>query len=1507
MSASSSSSSTSSALSSTSVDTKRKTISPYDLSSSDNPGIIISRPLLRGPKYEAWATNMRLALTARKKFGFADGSILKPGEDSENFEDWVANNALVVSWMKLTIEENISDSISHLDDPHELWTHIQKRYGVKNGQRVQRLKTELATCRQRGTSLDEYYGKLSSLWKSLSDYQQAKTMEDVRKEREEDKLHQLLMGLDESIYGTVKSSLLSRVPLPSLEEAYNVLQQEDESKLASRFHAERTDGVSFAVQSQSRQVSYEDHRTHTCKLCGKIGHFDENCFKKIGYPPWWVEKPRNKSNQASNSGRVTTSAPIQSSRGRGSADVSSGGQANAMVVSRPLVSALNTTAITDSDRVGLSGLNDHQWKSLVQMLEERKSTSTDRLNGTWFLESWIIDTGASNHMTGSLDFLNEVCDMSPVLIKLPDGRFTTSTRQGTVQLGSSLKLSAVYLVDELKCHLISVSQLTRDSGCVFQITDRLCVVQERISRTVIGAGEQRNGLYFFRGVAVASAVQRMALQPLELWHKRLGHPSSTILNLLQLSSSSSSFDSHSCEICIRAKHSRDSFPLSNTTSHKAFDLIHCDLWGPYRTTALCGSRFFLTIVDDYSRAVWIYLLTSKQEAPMHLKNFLALVERQFSTQVRTVRSDNGSEFICLRDFFAEKGIIHETSCVGTPQQNGRVERKHQHILNVARALRFQANLPIEFWGYCALTAGYLINRTPTKLLHGKTPFELVYGRPPPLDHLRVLGCLCFVHNQKHGGDKFASRSTKSVFLGYPFAKKGWRVYNLETGVVSVSRDVIFKEDEFPFATLENDEITDSQPSPVVLAHEDDSLAADIISSSPDSTLPPHVVTSGEPSNTDEPVTPFSQTVTPAPFLVTPTPASITDQSTSISEPSSPVASITPLSPVLSSPEQSLASPTSSTSSSSPASTETLVSNDSPAPSIPSPEKLGPGLRKKNPPVKLADYVTMLLHQPHPSVTPYPIDNFLSSSRFTEPYQAFLLAITSGVEPQFYKDAILDENWRDAVQDEIVALEDNGTWTVETLPKGKKALGCKWVFKLKYNADGTLERHKARLVVLGNNQTEGIDFNETYAPVAKMVTVRAFLQQAASNDWEVHQMDVHNAFLHGDLDEEVYMQFPPGFRTEDKSQVCRLKKSLYGLKQAPRCWFAKLGSALKEYGFIQNVSNYSLFTFEDSTSTLNVLVYVDDIIISGSSLAIIEKFKCYVSDCFHMKNLGLLRYFLGIEVARNSTGFYLCQRKYTLDLLTTTGVLGAKPVAFPMVQNHKLALAKGKPLIDPTRYRRLIGKLIYLGVTRPELSYAIHILSQFMSQPKEEHWTAALRVLCYLKNTPGQGIFLQANTPLVLTAWCDSDWSSCPTTRRSLTGWFIQLGGSPISWKTKKHDVVSRSSAEAEYRAMADTVCEILWLRQLLPALGIDCSAPTILHSDSLSAINLAKNPVYHARTKHIENDKHFIRDEIIRGAIVPKHVSTTSQLADVMTKALGRTAFEAFLHKMGVRNLHTPP
>ncbi|GJU60033.1 retrovirus-related pol polyprotein from transposon RE2 [Tanacetum coccineum] len=327
---------------------------------------------------------------------------------------------------------------------------------------------------------------------------------------------------------------------------------------------------------------------------------------------------------------------------------------------------------------------------------------------------------------------------------------------------------------------------------------------------------------------------------------------------------------------------------------------------------------------------------------------------------------------------------------------------------------------------------------------------------------------------------------------------------------------------------------------------------------------------------------------------------------------------------------------------------------------------------------------------------------------------------------------------------IDALESNGTWELVTLPPGKKAIDCKWVYKTKYNRDDTVERHKARLVIYENKQREGIDYKETFAPVAKMVTVRTFLSVAAVKNWELHQMDVHNAFLHGDLNEDVYMRLPPGFVARDK----------------------------------------------------------------------IKEFKAYLSECFHMKDLGSLRYFLGLEIARSKEGIYLYQRKYALDIIAESGLLGCKLASFSMDENHNLALATRPLLKEPEKYRHLVRRMIYLTISRPELSYCVHILDQFMKTPLEVHWEAALRVK-YLKGNPGQGVLLSSNSNLFVSAYCDSDWARCPLTRRSVIEYFVMLGQSPISWKTKKQHTVSRSSAEAEYRSMATTICELKWLKGLL--------------------------------------------------------------------------------------------
>lgn len=411
----------------------------------------------------------------------------------------------------------------------------------------------------------------------------------------------------------------------------------------------------------------------------------------------------------------------------------------------------------------------------------------------------------------------------------------------------------------------------------------------------------------------------------------------------------------------------------------------------------------------------------------------------------------------------------------------------------------------------------------------------------------------------------------------------------------------------------------------------------------------------------------------------------------------------------------------------------------PAPSLASdqttpldiPPDLGRGLRVKRPSSWLRDFVTPTLQKKSPSQsslssssssgTPYPIEHFVNCDKFSMRHRTFLVAVIAGIESRNFTEAMQDVGWREAMQKEIRALEDNETWVMEELPLGKKALGCKWVYKIKYHADGTVERYKARLIIFGNHQVEGIDYNETFAPIAKMVTVRAFLAVAAAKNWELHQMDVHNAFLHGDLDEQVYMKFSPGFNAGKPGLVCRLKKSLYGLKQAPRCWFAKLAASLKKYGFLQSYSDYSLFTLHQGQVHLNVLIYVDDLIISGNDSSAIVRFKNYLGKCFHMKDLGTLKYFLGIEVARSSEWIFLCQRKYTLDIIEEAGLLGAKPASFPIEQNHSLATATGSLISGLKQYRRLVGRLIYLSFTRPDLAYTVHILAQFMQEPRQEHW------------------------------------------------------------------------------------------------------------------------------------------------------------------------------------------
>jgi len=461
----------------------------------------------------------------------------------------------------------------------------------------------------------------------------------------------------------------------------------------------------------------------------------------------------------------------------------------------------------------------------------------------------------------------------------------------------------------------------------------------------------------------------------------------------------------------------------------------------------------------------------------------------------------------------------------------------------------------------------------------------------------------------------------------------------------------------------------------------------------------------------------------------------------------------------------------------------------------------------------------------------------------KPLDRYGFAGTVFSEPATYHDAICHPEWQLAMAEEIAALERTGTWDLVPLPSHARPITCKWVYKIKTRSDGSLERYKARLVARGFQQEYGRDYDETFAPVAHMTTVRTLLAVASVRAWSISQLDVKNAFLNGELREEVYMRPPPGYLVPD-GMVCRLRRSLYGLKQAPRAWFQRFASVIIAAGFSPSNHDPALFIHTSPRGRTLLLLYVDDMIITGDDSEYIAFVKARLSEQFLMSDLGPLRYFLGIEVSSTSDGIYLSQEKYIQDLHARSCLTDHRTVETPIELNLQLRATDGKPLTDPTRYRHIVGSLVYLAVTRPDISYAVHILSQFVSSPTHVHYSHLLRVLRYLRGTITRRLFFPRSSSFQLQAYSDATWAS-DSDRHSLSAYCIFLGGSLIAWKTKKQTAVSRSSAEAELRAIALATAEVTWLRWLLEDFSVSVSMPTPLLSDSTSAINIARDPVKH--------------------------------------------------------------
>lgn len=509
------------------------------------------------------------------------------------------------------------------------------------------------------------------------------------------------------------------------------------------------------------------------------------------------------------------------------------------------------------------------------------------------------------------------------------------------------------------------------------------------------------------------------------------------------------------------------------------------------------------------------------------------------------------------------------------------------------------------------------------------------------------------------------------------------------------------------------------------------------------------------------------------------------------------------------------------------------------------------------------------------------------------------------EPQTLQEALASEHadgWKTAMQEEHASLLANNTYVLEIPPDGVKPIPCKWVYKIKKDATGGFERFKARLVVKGFRQKEGVDYHEVFAPVSKFATARTLFSKAVAEGMEIHHLDIKTAFLNGDLEETIYMSQPPGFEEGPPGTACRLVKTLYGLKQAPRAWYTRLLQELELYGFKASDADPSLFTLDMKQGKVYLLVYVDDILVASTNREMIQSIKEKLFKSFEGRDLGEVKSFLGMNITRDKekASLKIDQTGLAESIIQQFGLEEGKTRSTPFGASARLTADEGEPLdTEKYPYSTLVGKLMYLAVaTRPDLSHCIGVLARFMANPTLAHWQAAKGVVRYLAHAPGKGITYRGNST-ELQAYCDADYAGDLDTRRSTTGYVFMMNGGAISWNSKRQPTVAASTTEAEYMAAAAAVKEGLWIRKLMRSLDIKLGVLDI-NCDNQSAIKLLKNPIFSARSKHIDVLHHFARERVLRKEVAFHYISTKDMLADILTKPLPTEQHQELCKRMGV-------
>ncbi|KAK1437640.1 hypothetical protein QVD17_03434 [Tagetes erecta] len=1369
-------------------------------------------PVFKGEGYEHWSLRMKTILRGKELWDVVYLGVTATAEGPHNQREVKKKDAQAMTIIQQGVHDSLFSRIAAADSAKDTWDILRLEY--QGDSQVQSIKLQGLRRAFENLSMKDD--------ENIGDYF-SRVMNNVGQQRSYGE-----ELTDQKIVEKVLRSLSPKFDyvIPSIEVVYDLsdvtpvklmgLLQSQEERINSRLATVRNNQAPERQDEQALQVHQEQNnfqrgrgrgrsnfrgrgrgrgsldksKVPQCYCCKKFGHLKKDC--------WYNDE--GQVNVAEN-------------------DDDDDGEDNERDEQHLLLAVTTPDELLPNDP---HMLMSHNYKS-------------GKSNHLWF-----VDSGCSNHMTGSKESFITLDESFKREVRLGDKKKLAVEGKGTVKIRTGNNgfklLDQVYYAPKLEYNLLSVGQLMK-KGYNLLFDDGKCIIKhKRTGKVLLEIWVASNNMFVLDAKSLLTVQDTKAskdeVEALK-WHRRYGHLHFGGLKHLQEKNMVWGLPkintTVTCEACILGKQSRKPFQSTSWRAKSKLELIHTDLCGPMQEPSLGKSLYYLLFIDDLTRMCWVYFITNKHEAFDKFKSFKAMIEKATGKEIKVLRSDRGGEF-CSQQFdkFCEAaGIKRELTIPYTPQHNGVVERKNRTIMNLVRSMLKDKELPNVLWAEAVSTAVHVLNRSPTKALVDQTPLEAWSGTKPTVTRFKVFGCIAYGLIPSKKRRKLDSKSEKNIFIGYSSQGFGFRLYNPETKTISIKKDIEFFEDAKwdwkPDNKSSNNEYVFVDPFPL-----------ESVPTSPTPTNDSLVSTSNQQNPTHLNPTPTPQTIHPnLPHENDNDPSPLTYPSTTSTNPNN---------------------------------TNTLPTTSK---------------RVTKPPSWLKDYYVGA-----------------SSEEETSSCQ-FALTVT---DPIYFDQAVKVKEWQDAMVAEMQAIERNQTWQLVHLPPGKNLVGVKWLFKTKPGVDGQGVRHKARLVAKGYSQQHGIDYQETFAPVARFETIRIILAVAAQMGWEIHQLDVKSAFLNGDLTEDIYVSQPEGFVVKEKEDmVYKLNKALYGLKQAPRAWNDKIDSYFLGHGYERSLNEPSLYVKRSSGGNIiYVCLYVDDIICTSSCDNMIKEFKQGMEEAFEMTDVGKLKLFLGLEVQQTKDGIFLGQEQYAKGLVSKFGVKDSKEEVTPMNCNEKLQLDDEADKANEEQFRSLVGGLLYLTHSRPDLAYAVSLISRFMQSPSKIHMGAAKRILKYVASTTKFGIWYKRSQEIDLVGYSDSDWASCVDDRKSISAYVFTLGTGVVSWRSKKQTTVALSSTEAEYISASGATCQALWLRRILEDLGYNIDKATVIYCDNKSAINLSKNPVTDGRTRHIDIKYHFIREMIGKGLINLRFCRTHEQVADVLTKSLSREKFVHFRHNLGV-------